>query len=528
MKLPRVADNKKILFSLFGAIVLLGFFLRIYKLTSAPAGFFCDEAAIGYNAYSILKTGVDEYGKPYPFFFRSFGAYRNPVPIYLMTSSIAIFGLNEFAVRFTSAVIGILTVFFVFFLIKQVFDFKVAFFSSFFLAISPWHIHFSRFGSEYIYFPFFFTFGLLVFILGLKRKFYLPIAFFIFGASLYTYYPAWLIIPLFVFGLMIFYHHQLLKKKKEFLVGFLIFLFALVPLLVGVKNEVALTRWGQVSVLKTIQSQKLGFSDSFKTLANTYLSHFSYDFLFKKGDINYPGHFIRRFSVRGMGELYLFQLPLLIIGCLLLIINWKKPFSKVIFLWLALYPLGSTLIGTDGGGPFAFRSIFGVVPFQIISAIGITKIISFFKNRFKFFYIVFIFSFLFVSILSLKNYLYRYHVEYPLYSSDFWGWQYGPKEVMKYFLSAKNQYDELFLMGNFNSPEIFIKFYDPENSCHSRCQIGGLEKLDQNKKQLYAIGADRLNEIPGHLVLLVIKKIYYPNKSPAFLIGEIKPNNVGR
>ena len=507
-------------------IILLGFCLRIYNLDKNPAGFFCDEASIGYNAYKLLKTGADEYGMPHPFFFRSFGDYRNPLPIYFNFPTVAAFSLNEFSVRFTSAITGTLTILIVFLLAERLFGNPTALISSFLIAISPWHLHFSRFGSEYIYFPFLFSLGFYLFILGLKKEYFLPIGFLVLGASLYTYYPAWLVTPLFTIGLVFIYRQQLLKLKKGFIVGVLLFMITLLPLFIGIKNKTALTRWNRVSAFKNLSNNPVTVSA--KNFARTYFAHFSYDFLFKKGDIGYPGHFIRRFSVRGMGELYLFQLPLLIIGCLLLIINWKKPFSKVIFLWLALYPLGSTLIGTDGGGPFAFRSIFGVVPFQIISAIGITKIISFFKNRFKFFYIVFIFSFLFVSILSLKNYLYRYHVEYPLYSSDFWGWQYGPKEVMKYFLSAKNQYDELFLMGNFNSPEIFIKFYDPENSCHSRCQIGGLEKLDQNKKQLYAIGADRLNEIPGHLALLVIKKIYYPNKSPAFLIGEIKPNNIGR
>ena len=42
-------------------IIILAFFLRFYRLNSYPA-FNADEAAIGYNAYSLIKTGMDEHG----------------------------------------------------------------------------------------------------------------------------------------------------------------------------------------------------------------------------------------------------------------------------------------------------------------------------------------------------------------------------------------------------------------------------------------------------------------------------------
>lgn len=509
-------------------IVLLGFCLRIYNLDKNPAGFFCDEASIGYNAYKLLKTGADEYGIPHPFFFRSFGDYRNPLPIYFNIPAIAAFGLNEFSVRFTSAIAGTLTILMVFLLTERLFGNPIALISSFFMAISPWHLHFSRFGSEYIYFPFLFSLGFYLFILGLKKEYLLPAGFLVLGTSLYTYYPAWLVTPLFTIGLVFIYRRQLFKFKKEFIIGILIFMFTLLPLFIGVKNKTALTRWNRVSAFKNLSNNSAAVSA--KNLAGTYFAHFSYDFLFKKGDIGYPGHFINRFSVRRMGELYLFQLPLVILGLLVLAKTLNKTTSQTIFLWMILYPLGSTLIGTDGGGPFAFRSIIGVVPFQIISGLGfvpifflVKKFIKKYYQVLKIFLIIFI---IFLALFSLESYLYRYHVEYPLYSSDFWGWQFGPREVMKYFLEVRNNYDNLYLLGNFNSPEIFIKFYDPENLCQNRCQIGGMEKLNLNKRQLYAISITRLREIPNSLQTKVQKIIYYPNKTPAFFLIEIKTPGV--
>ncbi|MBM3208997.1 4-amino-4-deoxy-L-arabinose transferase, partial [Candidatus Shapirobacteria bacterium] len=47
-------------------IVSLAFILRVYKLGEYPVGITWDEPALGYNAYSILKTGRDEYGKLLP------------------------------------------------------------------------------------------------------------------------------------------------------------------------------------------------------------------------------------------------------------------------------------------------------------------------------------------------------------------------------------------------------------------------------------------------------------------------------
>ncbi|MDO8657910.1 MAG: glycosyltransferase family 39 protein [Candidatus Levybacteria bacterium] len=515
--------KKLIIIFLILIITLLGGIIRSYKLEQVPAGFFCDEAAIGYNAYKLLTTGKDEYGKIFPFFFRSFGDYRLPIPIYSNIPFIKIFGLNEFSVRLTAAFFGTLTIPVVYFLVLELFRRKtIAFFTSFFLAISPWHIHFSRFGSEYIYFSFWFSLGLLLFLVGLrKNKKIFLLSFLIFGISSYTYYPALFTVPIFIFFIVIIYNREVRQQKIYAVLALLLFLLAFVPFLLGAKNGTILTRWNNVSPFKSNRSENL-----LQKMSNTYLAHFSYDFLFEKGDIDFPGHFIRRFSVKGVGELYKFQLPLIILGFFSFFYLKKKVKSFfIIIIWFLLYPLGSTLTGTDGGGPFAFRSIFGVIPFQITSALGIfliLKSINLNKKILKYsIFTVFIISFIFISAVSFKDYLSRYFMEYNLYSSDFWGWQYGPREVMSYFLKNKDSYDKMLLMGNFNAPQIFLKFYDPENKCQSKCQIGGTNLYVPSEKQLFAIDTSRISEIPSSLALDIKKTIYYPNNSPAFYIGTL-------
>src|ERR1035437_1701780 len=102
---------------LFG-VILLGAVLRFYNVSNNPPGLYTDEVSIGLNAYDILKTGKDQYGYSYPLAFKSFGDYKMPVYVYLVSLSMVFFGKTEFAVRFPSALAGTLTILVVFLLFK--------------------------------------------------------------------------------------------------------------------------------------------------------------------------------------------------------------------------------------------------------------------------------------------------------------------------------------------------------------------------------------------------------------------------
>src|SRR3989344_6108180 len=99
---------KKIL--LYSLIIALASFLRFWNLSNQPPGLTWDEAAIGYNAYSVLKTGKDEFGVRFPLIFKSFGDYKPGLYVYLTVPPVAVFGLSEFAVRFPSALFGTVAV----------------------------------------------------------------------------------------------------------------------------------------------------------------------------------------------------------------------------------------------------------------------------------------------------------------------------------------------------------------------------------------------------------------------------------
>src|SRR5260221_9154250 len=92
-------------------IVGLAFTLRFYNVSDNPPALSWDEVSIGYNAYSILKTGKDEHGRFLPLdTFIAYGDYKPPLAIYLTVPFVAVFGLNELSVRLPSVLFGTMTV----------------------------------------------------------------------------------------------------------------------------------------------------------------------------------------------------------------------------------------------------------------------------------------------------------------------------------------------------------------------------------------------------------------------------------
>ena len=238
----------KIKILLFSIIILSGI-LRIWNLNNFPAGLNADEASIGYNAYSLLTTGRDEYGKLFPLTFKSFGDYKPGLYFYTVIPFVATLGLNELAVRLPSALFGIGTVLLIFFLGKEIFKNKwVGLLSSFLLAISPWHLHFSRGGWETNAATFFITCGVWLFLKAIKNPKFFAISFSFFVLSLYSYHAARIVVPLLVLGLFVIYRKEISVNIKWILVSVLIGLILLIPLGLDLTKGTVFTRAGGVGL----------------------------------------------------------------------------------------------------------------------------------------------------------------------------------------------------------------------------------------------------------------------------------------
>lgn len=498
-------------------IVTFAFLFRISNLSDNPPGFFADEASIGYNAYTLLTSGRDEYGNLFPIFFQAFGEYKSPIQIYSTIPSIALFSLSEFAVRIPSVIYGTITVLMLFFLTKELtkgleHSSAIALFSSLFLAISPWHIHISRIAFEQTPYVFFSILGLFFLIKARSHIHYLPYSCLFFALGLYSYFPARIFIPLFSLSIFFLFFKSFHRHKKQIITCTLLSLFLLIPLLGTFITGAGFSRWNQVSIFTDAKT----LSDAFMHIITNYLSHFSLDFLFLKGDIGMPGQFITRHSVRGIGELYLFQLPFILFGLWYLL--QKKQYSSltVLILWLLLYPTGS-MFTTDISAQ-ATRSVIGVIPFQILTALGIVGLATRLNRHHRVASLTLIGTVLCVTLLSTAHYLTLLFTKYPTYAYDFWGWQYGASGIVHRFIKYENEYDQFIMQPAFNAPYIFFSFY-AHDKC-KRCTVGSPKThYIKGQKQLFAITPEYLQQNSVHFKTKDV--VFYPNNTVAFLIGEI-------
>lgn len=480
----------------FWSILTIGLTVRIYHLGSIPTSLHVDEVSIGYNAYSILTTGKDEYGVPFPIFFKAFGEYKSPVQIYSVAPLLALFGRTEFAVRFTSVIYGILSLLAIYFLTKELLRKHVksaeitALLAMLFLAISPWHIHYSRLGWEMSPFIFYTTFGTFLFFRALKRPSLLPLSAASILLAFYSYFAARIFIPLFVLGLCLGNIRYLITHKKESFMSALLILFFLLPYLQSISSTVALQRWNEVSVFSNHPVPQAALTH----IIRNYLLHFSTDFLFVKGDSGMPGQRNTYDSVRGMGELYLWQFPFLIIGIYYLYKKSRLACFIMLF-WFILYPTGS-MFAIDAN-PLARRSVIGVIPFQLVTAVGFSTFIQRIAASKK--TVLIVFPLLFITIAAtFAYYLFLYFVTYPKYSTGYYGFQFGAKQIASYYIVRQHQYDSLVISPNIYPIAIYCKFYTAHDC--PRTLVGYPDILyTKSKKQLFALQPDYLSHHPQYI-----------------------------
>src|SRR3972149_8650019 len=243
---------------IFWAILVLAFILRFYKLGEIPLSLDWDENSNAYNAYSILKTGRDEYGTFLPITNRSFDDYKPPLYMYLDIPAVAIFGLTPFAARLPSAFFGFLTVPAIYFLTKRLFDGSVngkwkmvngnsetiALCAMFLVAISPWHLQFSRVGFEATIGLFFATTAITTFLYGLRNNKWLIVSGILLGISAYSYHSERIFVPLLFIAAFLIWRKKIFATSKKYLAAFVIVTILIgLPLVVLIPPKVILQRF---------------------------------------------------------------------------------------------------------------------------------------------------------------------------------------------------------------------------------------------------------------------------------------------
>jgi 4-amino-4-deoxy-L-arabinose transferase-like glycosyltransferase len=464
---------------IFILILLIAAVSRFAWLSSIPPSLNWDEVSHGYNAYSVMKTGKDQWGKNWPVFnFRAYGDYPMTLNMYLSIPSIKIFGLNEFGVRFPSALLGFLTVVASYFLAKAIFDSPLSPFLLMFLtAISPWMVLPSRAVFQSTVAQFFLVSGITFFIFAAERKkpSLLILSSFLWAVSGYGYHSTRVVAPALFFATLFIYRDKvvgLLRQNKPVVIlSLLIFFFVSIPQLVNLSSPESRARGKWVFLLdqgaiNQINEQRRLFSGNpvlsrliynkatylFSHAMANFISYFDPRKLFFKGGDHY------QFSVPDMGVLPVVGLPFFYLGLAVLAKGLLKKDEKFWFLasWLVigLFPAAITK------GEFQVIRAASVLPVpQILILLGLIQTIfflrgcSFVKGK------LLIAAFLVLAFVGSINWwrcftgLYRTH-----YS---WAWQYGYKEAVSYAKKHYGEYDKIVFTKRYGEPHEFVLFYWP-------------------------------------------------------------------
>ena len=485
--------NKKLLISIMIFITGISFFLSVINFRiSSPPSFNADEAAFGYNAYSLLKTGRDEYGTLLPLRLKSFGDYKMPLYSYFSVPFMAVMGLNETSARALNIFLSLLFPLIVYLLTKELFKKDSYGIVAAFLSATSLGLHIVARHAHEAYLAAFLTTIALYFLIRFLKKQTLGRGVF-FALSLllmlFSYHPGRLFAGLFLMVAFLYAAQQ--KKVKRTIPVFL-----LITLIIGLfsvsdfiykperlKSLLFFSSAGiqlKVQELKTEGGIRYLYNPLFvgiREMTFEHLSYFSPQFLLQNGDGN------DRFGYKGMGLITPIEYLLFFVG-VYFVIRKKEEWRYVFLFVLLLSPLSASLSWSTSS---LTRSLFLLIPISILAGYGAVNVYDVYKKNASIYLIVGLTACLFSYFALTQWDFYLFH--YPKRLITIHAWQGGYREVNEYI---KNNYDttsHFYITRDIGMPYIFTLFYQqypPEKyqkeahlSAPDEYGFGQVEKFDK-------------------------------------------------
>lgn len=475
-------------------LLLFSLIIRSLFISSSPPELFGDEIDVGYQAYSLFKTGKDLYAQPFPTYIHSLSEWRAPLLMYFTVPSIALFGSTEIGVRAPEIALGVLGIAIIFLLVYHTTKSSpAAIFSALALALAPWHFQYSRAAFEVMLLLDLLMLGSLLMI---KKHYSLSLIFL--ALTFYTYSTATVFTPLLFLVLLVLFRPKL--KLRSLILPILILLPFAYHIFLGNAAE----RFGTVSILnhpkiveEAVQIRSNSPSPLEKMFTNrpiltakkfvtNYLSAFSTEFLFVRGDPTI------RHNTNFTGELLPIMVLPLIIGLYFLL----KSKNRFWIMWLVISPIPASL--TYDGGNHATR-LFVLLP-PLAAAIGLGL------SRLKFFRLP-VLLLLFFSAAQFFNY---YFYRYP---TDSWRWWHvGYKQAFQQLSALDSNYARIFVNNTYEPSLIRFLFY----TNYSPAKFHKNFTLDQPVPEVF----------PNYYGFFLAPKYYFggfsipPNKSLPDLLSE--------
>ncbi|QHO63483.1 ArnT family glycosyltransferase [Candidatus Chazhemtobacterium aquaticus] len=477
--------NKSLLALLI--LTLLGFILRFTNLDQNPPALNWDEVSHGYNAFSILKTGKDEWGVAFPLIFRAFGDYKLPLYIYLTVIPVALFGLNAISVRLVSVLAGTLAIPGIYLLTRQLFP-KVAlnfkfkkrsvslslpFLAAFFLSLLPWHLFISRPALEANLGLTLFLFAVYFLLKFKDNPKHLLISSIFFSLTLHTYNTYRVLTPLFLF--LYFLPKVKPSSIKRFLnkqqprllwLSLAVFFLSFSLVISQTLSGTGTARYQKLAILNDQTVFQIGEARQNSSLPPVLarLRHNRPLFFVEQFAHNYLNYFTPQFLYQSNGAQTQFAIPyknlltlnltiLAVLGFFVVIKHIKNSSHRLVLLLLALSPAAAAITASP---PQALRPTPLIIPLTLLAALGFFVVVNLFSSRnwaksaVAFILLV---SFMSSSFSYLSTYWNSYRFEYST------SWQYGHQQLFEYLGKNQDQYDRIFITKYHGEPHIFYAFF---------------------------------------------------------------------
>jgi len=545
--------KKKLPLILIILIILVGFWVRFYRLNLNFPSLYADEVG----------------GLGYSFFWFSALPIKNLLLKFLIPTSF--FGLTPLGVRLSSAVFGTLFLILIYWLAKEInFEKKkrwqaIPLITLILAGFLPWGIHLSRIGHVFVI--------LSLIMVGIHWLFYLKAK--TVKAYLWSllplflaayFYPSMILIGPLALVLVLIKIWQLkpsVKFKKTILIVGIILIALFVWMFFkkgGYSRGFDLAIWRDVNVtaaenidrsLARLSSPTI-FSLNrnpelvgrffynrplaiINTFTRIYLSFYSPDFLFLKGDPTL------RHSTGRFGIFYPFLLPFLVYGVFLFFTKGERKTKEMFLFWLLVSPIPAAL--TKGGDGYLLRVTYMLPPLTYLSALGLVEFLKLFKSKLKI--VLAIFLFLLFSF-STCSFLFNYFHVYPAKSAR--SFEYGFKELADW--QKEEKFQSLLVIWNGYYPRSYFGFWQPsfyknlndftvkkitlgqsnfyqggENLYFSlpRTENDLQTFLKENKISFLALPGDLKESFNSYQLFKQkpIKIINYPDQTPAFYLYQI-------
>jgi len=435
----------------FIIIFVIAAFFRFYQLGNLPSSLNWDEISHGYNAYSLMKTGHDQWGQIVPIFnFRAYGDYPTTLNLYLTIPFIYVFGLNALAIRLPAAILSLLFAVLIYFFARTFTNSrKLALIAFIIASFSPWTFFPGRGVFQSNLAQFFLLLGIYLFILKSNKKIVWIISALSLALSMYSYHNTRLVAPLIFVLLLIFYR----PTKIKTIIFSALFLILAIPNLINLASpeSLARNRWVGIinpSSVNLINERRRLFEGSqflnlainnkvvfFTTeVASNFILFLSPIPIFFNGSQNY------QFNLPNSPLIFVYFLPFFYIG-LIYCLKKKNTIFLVLAFLITLIPAALTV------GDYPSIRLTIATPFIYLFIAYGFKIIS-----------------LKLPIILITTLIFFgfYWQNYQKYSVNFApSWQYGYQQVVEQIKPLYPQYNQIFITKKYGEPHEFILFYWP-------------------------------------------------------------------